>query len=202
MVRLGFIVALGLASLAAPPLAAQPESGTAQPAAQATVDPATVYRFDPFRRELVATPPEEIKPGYAYFRHHPGMGRHVWSLATADGGFEYVMGVGSVAPARALDLRATPAEMQRQLAEEAPELKRIMDTRGTIAYVRLADERTWTLVPQPTIPSVYDLESLRRWEWHGERRVAVMHTGGFDWLQVDGRFVPASYPVRAWGSCW
>jgi len=195
MVRLGFVVALGLAWLAARPSAAQPP-------ASPPLDPATVYRFDPFLRELVAVPSEEIKPGFAYFRHHSGMGRHVWSLSTADGGFEFAMALGSVVPARALDLRATAAEMQRELAESAPELKRIMDIRGTIAYVRLSDERAWTLVPQPTIPSVYDLETLRRWEWHGERRVAVMHTGGFDWLVVNGKFVPASYPVATWWACW
>jgi hypothetical protein len=195
MVRLGFVVALGLAWLAARP-------STAQPAVEPVDDPATVYRFDPFLDQLVAVPAEEIKAGFTYYRHHPGMGRRVWSLATPDGEFEYAMAVGSVVPARALDLRATPAEMERELSEEAPELKRIMDIRGAIAYVRLADEQTWKLVPQPTIPSVYDLATLRRWEWHGERRVAVMHTGGFDWLVVDGKFVPASYAVPAWASCW
>lgn len=196
MVRLGFVVVLSLAWLAARHSAAQ------EPAAPPADDLATVYRFDPFLDTLVAVPAEEIKPGFAYYRHHPGLGRRVWSLAAIDGGFEYAMAVGSVVPARALDLRATPAEMQRELAREAPELKRIMDTRGTIAHVRLTDERTWNLVRQPTIPSVYDLATLRRWEWHGERRVAVMHTGGFDWLLVDGEFVPASYPVATWSACW
>jgi hypothetical protein len=199
MVRVGFLFALGLAWLAARPSAAQ------TPAEPFPDDLATVYRFDPFQDKLIAVPAAEIKPGNAYYRYHPGLGRRMWSLATVDGGFEYAMAVGSVVPARALDLRATPAEMQRELAEQAPELKKMMDIRGTIAFVRLIDERTWKLVPQPTIPSIYDLATLRRWEWHGERRVAVMHTGGFDWLLVNGKFVPASYPVATWATastCW
>lgn len=199
MVRLGFVMALSFAWLAARPVAAQ------TPAEPPADDLATVYRYDPFQDRLIAVPPEEIKPGNAYYRHHRGLGRRVWSLATADGGFDYAMAVGSVIPARALDLRATPAEMQRELAEQAPELKKIMDIRGTIAFVRLVDERLWRLVPQPTIASIYDLATLRRWEWHGDRRVAVVHTGGYDWLLVNGEFAPASYPVATWATasaCW
>jgi hypothetical protein len=68
-----------------------------------------------------------------------------------------------------------------------------MDTRGGRAYVTLDDAGAWQLLQRPTIAAVYDLETLRRWEWHGGRRVAVLHSYGDDWLLIDGKFAPASY---------
>ena len=78
-----------------------------------------------------------------------------------------------------------------------------MDIRGSLAFVRLTDDGTWTLVRQPTIANVFDLETGRRWEWHGERRVAVIHTGGYEWSLVGGKFVPMTFAVAApYSCCW
>jgi hypothetical protein len=180
-------------------LCAAAATGLAQSPA-AFEENARIDRYDPFLAKLVAVAPADVKPGFVYLRYSPQLKRRVWSVAAEGGGFLYAMAPGSVQPARALDLRATPQQMRAELMARAPELAKIMDIRGGVAYVVLTDQGAWQLVRQPTIANVYDLETGRRWEWHGERRVAVVHTGGDDWLQVDGRFVPASYPVMAWSA--
>lgn len=169
----------------------------AQPPAP-PVDTAAVYRYDPLTDTLVAVTAEEIKPGYVYNRYNANMGRRVWSLAREGGGFEYAMAPGSVQQAALLDLRATEEELRDELNERAPELAKMMDIRGAVAHVRLTDDGRWELVRQMTIGSVFDLETGRRWEWHGPRRVAVMHTTGYEWMLVDGRFLPAVIYPRPW----
>jgi hypothetical protein len=165
---------------------------------EAPTDATTVYRFDPLRDELVAVPAEEIAPGYVYNRYSPTMGRRVWSLALEGGGFEFAMAPGSVQQAALLDLRATAEELREELLEQAPELAKIMDIRGAVAHMRLTEDDRWELVQQTTISSVFDLETSRRWEWHGPRRVAVMHTTGYEWMLVDGKFLPAVIYPRPW----
>ena len=34
---------------------------------------------------------------------------------------------------------------------------------------------------------------MRRWEWHGQRRVAVRHTAGYEWVIIDGEYLPAVF---------
>jgi hypothetical protein len=95
----------------------------------------------------------------------------------------------------------------QELIAQAPELARMMDDRGARAYVRLDDNDAWQLVPRVTIASVYDLETLRRYEWHGQRRVNIVSSTGYEWLQIDGEFVPATFAAPTWGiaaqpCCW
>jgi hypothetical protein len=175
--------------------------GQAQPLAPSD-DPAVIYRYDPLIEKLIAVPAEEITPGFVYYRYHPHLGRRVWSQAVEGGGFEYAMAPGSVQLARALDLRATQQQLREALTSRAPELARVMDIRGALAFVRLLPDGAWDLVRQPTIASVYDLETSRRWEWHGERRVAVVHTGGYEWTLVDGKFHPVTFTVVGAPGCW
>jgi hypothetical protein len=168
----------------------QAASHAAAPADQAEADRAVIQRFDPFTDALIAVPPAEIKPGFLYNRFSASLGRRVWSLALPGGGFEYAMAPGSTQPARLLDLRATEEQMREELLERAPDLARVLDVRGGTAFVRLLPDDKWQVVQQPTIANVFDLETSRRWEWHGVRRVAVMHTLGYEWSLADGRFVP------------
>jgi hypothetical protein len=172
------------------------------------LDPAAVFRYDPFAQQNVAVTAEEIQPGFIYYRYSESLKRHVWSLAREGGGFEYSMAPGSVLQARQLDIRATVEQQRQALQAWAPEMAQIMDIRGARAYVKLDDAGHWQLLRRPTVAAVYDLATLRRWEWHGGRRVAVLHSNGDDWLVVDGKFTPASYGVAfgyAWGGatcCW
>jgi hypothetical protein len=172
-------------------LLTQASSQAQAPANQGEVDRTVIERFDPFSNALVAVPSAEIKPGHLYKRFSERMGRRVWSLALPGGGFEYAMAPGSTQPARLLDLRATEQQMREELLERAPDLAAAIDVRGGTAFVRLMPDDTWQVVQQPTIGNVFDLETSRRWEWHGARRVAVMHTLGYEWSVVDDTLVPA-----------
>jgi hypothetical protein len=181
------------------------------PAPEPTDDPAAVLRYDPFSKQLIAVPQNEIKPGYVYNRFSAPLNRRVWSIAGADGEFLYAMAPGSVQAAWQLDLRASRERQMQELIAQAPELARMMDDRGARAYVRLDENDAWQLVPRITIASVYDLETLRRYEWHGQRRVNIVSSTGYEWLQSDGEFVPATYeafyPASPWRQpgefcCW
>ena len=177
------------------------------PGAATADDHAAIFRYDPFDRKLIAVPAGEVKAGYLYSRYSAQLKRRVWSVGREGGGFEYAMATRSVQPAWRLDLRATPERQRQELLARAPELANIMDIRGARAFVQLDDKGVWQLMVRPTIANIYDEETLRRWEWHGERRVAVMHTNGYEWLMVDGKFVPATYGVEAFGDaprgcCW
>jgi hypothetical protein len=169
------------------------------PGAAASEDRAAIFRYDPFEQKLIAVPAHEVKPGYLYLRYSELLKRRVWSMGRADGGFDYAMAIGSVQPAWRLDLRATPEQQRQTLLARAPELANMMDIRGARASVQLERSGSWELMRRPTIASVYDEETLRRWEWHGERRVGVLHTGGYEWLLVDGNFVPATGAPMAVG---
>lgn len=180
---------------AADPLPAEPSvTGAvdiAAPDRQQRLDRAVVYRYDPFRRLLVPTPKSEWKPGHVYHRFSERLGRHVWSIATADGRMEYALGPGSVHPARNFDLRVSEAERQRELEAREPELARRLAILGARPTERLAADGTWTLDQTPGATRVFDLETGRRWEWHGDRRTGVVHSGGNAWVVVDDRYRPA-----------
>ena len=170
-------------------------------------DHATLYRFDPFEDRLVEVAPAEVKPGRLYQRYSSVLQRRTWSLAQEDGGFEFAMGPGSTQAAWRLDLRATPEQQRAEVLARAPQLIQLIDSRNVQAVVRLDDQGRWKLLPRPAIANVYDEETLLRWEWHGERRVAVIHTYGDQWLVVDDRFVPATIGTMLrggtpYGGCW
>lgn len=171
--------------------------GEGESATLAAAERTDIFRYDPFQDKVVPVPADQVKVGFLYNRFSPRLSRRVWSVAV-EGGFLYAMAPGSVAPARQLDLRATPDEMRRELTENAPDLAAIMDVRGGLAYVRLRPDDRWELVQVPTIASVYDMADGRRWEWHGQRRVAVVHTTGNEWTLTGGRFWPVTYAGSGW----
>jgi hypothetical protein len=166
---------------------------------QQRLDHAVVYRYDPFRQLLVPAPRNEWKPGHVYQRSSERLGRHVWSIASADGRMEYALGPGSVHPARNFDLRVSEAERQRELEARQPELARRLAILGARPTARLAADGTWSLDHTPGASRVFDLETGQRWEWHGDRRTGVVHSGGNAWAVAGDRyrpaFVPSSFPA-------
>lgn len=158
---------------------------------QQKLDRGVVYRYDPFRRLLVPTPKSEWKPGHVYHRYSDRLGRHVWSIASADGRMEYALGPGSVHPARNFDLRVSEAERQRELEARDPELARRLAILGARPTARLATDGTWSLQRTPGAARVFDLETGHRWEWHGDRRTGVVHSGGNAWAIDGDRYRPA-----------
>lgn len=185
-----------------PPGGAAPAAGAAKGTIDLTKDDVrsrlvrdTVYRYDLLAQELVPVPRQEWKPGHVYYRFHTGLGRHVWSIAGPDGGFRYAIGPGSVQQTRQFDLRASPEERQRQLRARAPEMARLLEIQGTLPTVRLGADDRWQLNVGPTVASVFDLETGRRWEWHGTEPVGVIHSGGPRWSPTEMAYRPVD-PVR------
>lgn len=183
---------------AADPLPVEPPVAGAvditSPDRQQRLDRAVVYRYDPFRRLLVPTPRSEWKPGHVYHRYSDRLGRHVWSIAAADGRMAYALGPGSVHPARNFDLRVSEAERQRELEAREPELARRLAILGARPTARLAADGTWSLDQSPGAARIFDLETGQRWEWHGDRRTGVVHSGGNAWVVVGDRYRPAFVP--------
>jgi hypothetical protein len=161
-------------------------------AAEESIDRA-VKRLDPGRSALV--PVQSPIPGKIYNHYSDRMNRRVWAFVQPDGSFSHALGEGSTQNTKMFDFPYSTAQQQEMIAEIAPRWAKSMQQVGSEIFVRLNREQTWNLVQHLTIPSIYDLETGRRWEWHGDRRVAVGHTGGYRWRMEDGRYLPESnYP--------
>jgi hypothetical protein len=171
------------------------DDGKAKPA---RLDRAVVYRYDPIHAKLVAVPAAEIKKDHVYYRYSPSRGRHVWSKAAGQGRFLYTLGPGSVQPARLFDIRATDEEKRRALESRAPSAAKLFATQGAQPALRLGAADEWKLAAVPADGSVFDLETARRFEWHGDRMVEVVHSGGNSWSRRGDRYVPAG-AVRSVG---
>ena len=155
-----------------------------------------VYRFQPGLREstLELVPPEEIRLGLAYNYYHPQLARHVWGFAQQDGTFKYAFGEGTIVPTNRLDLRLSPTLRSQLLERGMPGLEKKLEITGGSPAVKLVDG-DWTLMPSKSSLRVFDLATGHRWEWHGTRRKAVLHTFGDQWQVVNGRYIPATGPV-------
>jgi hypothetical protein len=163
-----------------------------------------VYRVQPRMEatELVLVPPAEIKEGLAYNYYNERLGQREWGFAKADGSFQYAFGEGSVLPTDRFDLRLS-AEAQSQLLERgAPGLQQALAQTGARPALRLNAAGQWELLSFRSIARVFDLETGHRWEWHGRKRKAVLHTYGDQWQIVDGRYLPATGPVILLSGCF
>jgi hypothetical protein len=164
----------------------------ARPEAAATLDPARIYRFDPLVETFAPIDRRDLKPGHVYHRYNPGLGRWVWSKANADKSLAYSMGPGSVQQVWLFDLALTAEERRREIEARAPrEMAQLYRVQGARPAVRLEPDGRWVLHGVSNKGHVYDLETGSRWEWHGDRRVGVIHGGGNSWTWLDGRMVPA-----------
>ena len=177
---------LPLIAILLPPFAV----GAAEEVAEDSMDRA-VKRFDPGRRLLV--PVQKPLPGKIYNHYSDTLNRRVWAFVKSDGSFSHALGEGTVQSTKQFDFPYSTAEQQEMVAEIAPRWAKSMQQIGSEVFVRLNREQTWNLVQHLTIPSIYDLETGRRWEWHGNRQVAIGHTVGYRWQVVNGRYVPESY---------
>ncbi len=152
-----------------------------------------IRRFDPRNRELVPVKIQDVEPGKIYNHFSASRNRYVWAYALEDGKFSYALGPGSTESPSNFDL-TTSAQETEQLYEQRTygELKGAWGAGSYMA--RLGGDDQWAVLPfsMTASRSHYDLDSGRRWEWHGDRRVAVGHTNGYTWLYADGRYVPAN----------
>lgn len=155
-------------------------------------DHAGVYRLHPNLEtvELVRVTPAEIKPRLVYNYYNEQLDERAWGLAKEGGGFEFAFGEGTVMPTTAFDLQLSPEMQARVLNERAPGLLKQLDNVGRSAAVQLNGKGVWELLRYPSSARVFDLATGQRWEWHGDRRVAVLHVGGNLWHIVEGRYYP------------
>ena len=102
----------------------------------------------------------------------------MWGLALEGGKFQYAFGETTTIPTNKFDLRLSPEMQQRVLNERSPRLLQELNTVGRSAAVRLNAEGVWDLLPFASSARVFDMETGKRWEWHGLRRLAVVHTDG------------------------
>jgi hypothetical protein len=163
-------------------LSAMPAYSAAQ--VPADDDRQTAYRQRPTFEgsELTPVRSEEVEPGLAYNYYSRRLGRRTWGLAREDGTFQYAFGEGTMLPKDRFDL--TPEEEVRLLQAGGDGLQ-----QESPAAMIGADGQ-WRLLNFHVAPRVFDVETGHRWEWHGNRRAAVVHTFGDLWQVAGGRYVP------------
>ena len=154
------------------------------------LDPGRVYRFDPLVEKYEPVAAAAIKPDSIYRRYSTSLNRWVWSTADREKRLVYAMGPGSVQPMSRFDLSASAEERTRRLEAKAPDLARLYVAQGSKGALKLLPDGSWALHGVSEVPHVYDLESGQRWEWHGDRRAGVTHTGGNSWVWSNGGYVP------------
>ena len=151
-----------------------------------------VRRPDPRTGTLYAVEPGEIIPGKIYSHFSQLRGRYVWAFAEEDRSFSYVLGPGSTELPSNFDVTTSPNETKKVLEAEAGTWAKQSALEGKQVMVRLGANEKWQVVRARSIRSHYDLDSSRRWEWHGQRRVAVGHTNGYSWRYDGNGYVPAN----------
>gem|GEM_PF-972060 len=166
-----------------------PPAAAAEGGAGESIDRA-VKRFDPGRLALVTV--QSPLPGKIYSHYSDHLKRRVWAFARPDGSFSHALGEGSTQNTKRFDFPYSTIEQQEMIAKVAPRWAKSMQQVGSEVYVRLNRENSWKLVQHLTVPSIYDLETRYRWEWHGNRRVVVGHTTGYRWRVENGRYLPES----------
>ena len=180
MTYVGYLCIISSTFLVAPSLAddAEPES--------------TVRKLDPRTREFKPIDPEEGIAGKIYNHFNQQRGRYVWAIALEGGGFSYPLGPGTTESPTNFDL-VTSAAQTRELVDEAAGAWAEASRRlGTEVLVRLQENNRWEVLRINSIRSHYDLDTGRRWEWHGKRKVAVSHTNGYVWRYHDQKYEPGN----------
>ena len=160
-------------------------------------DTSVIYRFDPITLKYTPIARKDLKPSCVYLRHSPQIGRWVWSKVTPDGALRFAFGPGSSQPATCFDMPAGSEERTKALEKQAPELANRLAISGAKPSLRLTEEGKWVLMPDSTRGRVYDMESGRRFEWHGSHMVPVTHGAGTNlWTYAGGRYLPVGGEAR------
>lgn len=182
---------LSLGALFLTLLLAQPSLATNE---QSTNEQLTtsVRRPDPITGILISVDSEQIKPGKIYNYFSQLHERYVWGYAKEGGGFTYALGRGSTELPSHFDLVTTPGETKEFIEAEAGPWVEKSRRLGRQILVRLGEDEKWKIVRGRTIRSHYDIDSGRRWEWHGNRKVAVLHSNGYQWQYSDNWYTPAN----------
>jgi len=153
---------------------------------------AQVRRPDPRSGSFSPVAPDQIIPGKIYNHFSAVHRRYVWAYAEEGGSFSYALGPGSTEKPDRFDLTTSTSETRELVEAEAGPWAETSRREGSSILVRLGVDEKWSVLPVRSIRSHHDVDSGRRWEWHGKRRVAVLHTSGGSWEYQGGRYVPAN----------
>ena len=162
------------------------------------LDKDTIYRLDLFTETLKPQLKKDLKVGAVYFRFSTLSGHHVWSRLSEENVFEFAMGPGSVQPAWRFDIREGKEDQLRLLEERSPELYKRLMVQGARPMIKLLDNGRWDLDLASNEGRVFDIETGNRWEWHGGRRVRVVHTAGKNWIYANQIYHPTHVVHIAW----
>lgn len=162
------------------------------------LDKDTIYRLDLFTETLKPQLKKDLKVGAVYFRFSTLSGHHVWSRLSEENVFEFAMGPGSVQPAWRFDIREGKEDQLRLLEERSPELYKRLMVQGARPMIKLLDNGRWDLDLASNEGRVFDMETGNRWEWHGGRRVRVVHTAGKSWIYANHMYYPTYAVHIAW----
>ena len=162
------------------------------------LDKDTIYRLDLFTETLKPQLRKDLKVGAVYFRFSTLSGHHVWSRLSEENMFEFAMGPGSVQPAWRFDIREGKEDQLRLLEERSPELYKRLMVQGARPMIKLLDNGRWDLDLASNEGRVFDIETGNRWEWHGGRRVRVVHTAGKSWIYANQIYHPTHVVHIAW----
>ena len=162
------------------------------------LDKDTIYRLDLFTETLKPQLKKDLKVGAVYFRFSTLSGHHVWSRLSEENMFEFAMGPGSVQPAWRFDIREGKEDQLRLLEERSPELYKRLMVQGARPMIKLLDNGRWDLDLASNEGRVFDIETGNRWEWHGGRRVRVVHTAGKSWIHANHMYYPTYAVHIAW----
>ncbi len=153
---------------------------------------AAVRRYDPRNRSFVSVAATQIQPGKIYNHLSQRQGRYVWAYAKVGGGFDYALGIGSTELPSNFDLVTSSQQTKKLLEDAAGTWFERSQQEGSTIFVRLGADNVWHVASGRTIRSHYDLNTGRRWEWHGNQRAAVVHTNGYRWTTSGDRYLPAN----------
>ncbi len=152
-----------------------------------------VRRPDPRSSDLLPVSPEQIKPGKIYNHFSQRHNRYVWAYAKAGGEFSYALGTGSTELPDNFDLVTSKSQTKELVEAVAGPWAEKSRLAGKQILVRLGADEKWQIVPARSIRSHYDIESSQRWEWHGERKVGILHSNGNTWSYHGSKYAPMNF---------
>ncbi len=158
-----------------------------------------LLRYDPIVNALVPLAASEARAGCVYSHYSERLQRRVWAIRQPDGGFSNALGAGTTQSSRTLDIRESLEAKVARLEQVDKQLAQRVGLSGIVYFCLGADDR-WQLDRNATHPTVYDLETLFRWDWSDKRYVRVSSAPfAYRWQVVDGRYVGLPEPQASGG---
>jgi len=149
-----------------------------------------LLRFDPITQTLVPVAESEARVGCVYNHYSERLHRRVWAIREKDGGFSNALGETTTQSGWALDVRASVETRAAVLEQADKELFQRVGVGGLV-YFELRKDGRWVLDRNSTHPTVYDAETMFRWEWVGDGYGRVSSAPfAYRWKVVDGQFLP------------